>query len=88
MSRPPRLTADEFLEKIEQAPSYAIVLNPVYDELELIVRDDAGEVQGYLGPDPDKTNPIGLWSFLDKLEKRVKIDAANGKTRVPDSEAE
>jgi hypothetical protein len=88
MSRPPRLTAEEFLEKIEQAPSYAIVLNPVYDELELIIRDDAGEVQGYLGPDPDTTHPIPLWSFLAVLETRVKIDAANGKTKVPDSEAE
>jgi hypothetical protein len=88
MSRPPRLTADEFLEKIEQAPSYAIILNPLYDELELIVRDDAGEVQGYLGPDPDKTHPGALWAFMHNLEARVKIDAANGKTRVPDSEAE
>ena len=86
MSKPPRLTAYQFLEKIEQAPSYAIVLNPVYDELELIVRDDAGEVQGYLGPDPDKTNPIALWSFLGELETRVAQDAAAGKTGVPDSE--
>jgi hypothetical protein len=73
--KPTRLTADEFIAKIDQAPVYAIIMNEVLQEMELLVRDETNEVRGYLGPDPDKTAPDDLIAFLEKLEARVKQDA-------------
>jgi hypothetical protein len=69
-----RLSAEEFLAKIEQAPSYAIVMNHLIGEMELIVRDEGG-VEGYLGPDPVKMDTDDLVAFLEKLEALVKQDA-------------
>jgi hypothetical protein len=79
-AKPQRLTADEFLAKIDAAPVYAILMNEMIQEMELIVRDETNEVCGYLGPDPEKTESNKLVEFLEKLEAIVKQDASINKS--------
>jgi len=72
-----RLTAEEFLNEVAQAPHWALIINTEINEIELIVQHEVENPISYLGPSPIHTNPEVYDMFLEDLEK-VAADSPNG----------
>ena len=47
-----RIPPEEFIEKLNSAETWMVWVNPAFEEVELIIRNEDNSVSVYHGPDP------------------------------------
>jgi len=67
-----RLTADEFIDKLNAGNAWSLERNYMLNEIELTVRDTAGVVTSYLGPDPIAANYAEYRAFIGRINDRIE----------------
>jgi hypothetical protein len=68
-----RLSAQEFIAEIKRAPGWAVMQNPLDNELELAVMNDGEEVKRFLGPKLAEMTDLGVRAFLAEVRKVTNI---------------
>jgi len=78
-----RLTADEFVNEIQKAPNWTIVMHG--DEIMLIVQYGNDEPAKYLGPNPLEIEDTELMVFMMRVEMISNLVRLRAQSSTPEA---
>lgn len=78
-----RLTAAEFIEKLTTAPAWTISRELGHDEIQLTMRGENGEIEGYLGPNPLYGSMMDVMLFMFRVEELTRPDNSDVDLTLP-----
>lgn len=78
-----RLTAAEFIEKLVNAPAWTISKEHGHDEIQLTMRGENGEFEGYLGPDPLHGPMMDVMLFHFRVEELTRPTKSDVDLNLP-----
>ena len=75
-----RLSKEEFLTQLDTAATWMIWINPIDQEVEMVVHDETNdEFSVFRGPHPVDMNQIEYAAFAAEIEKLSEVkDASDG----------
>lgn len=75
-----RLSKEEFLAQLDTAATWMIWINPIDQEVEMVVHDEANdEFSVFRGPHPMDMNQIEYAAFAAEIEKLTEVKEASGE---------
>jgi hypothetical protein len=78
-----RLTAAEFIEKLKTAPAWTISRDDFCGEIQLTMRGENDEIEGYLGPNPMYGSLMDVMVFMFEVEALTRPTKSDVDLTLP-----